>query len=344
MYREKYTRGCTVMRKEKYLLPFSWFFFGVLGIMITNIICYGAFRIYYFRLFQKEEVTFLKSISNFATDSDKNTPIPEIETIFNGKYYVVDKNGHVTGNIANAEDLLGKEIEAFVKEKLDDTDSPIFVIGSRNGLKLIFTCLPLSNDCFLIHDSRYSEISYVYNIVGLRLLILTFILSLFMYFITEKSTSKFSVLSNLFKSTVKNSSNPIERENHRLAESIDNDAPITIKEPESSTPVPGILDYLELNYSNPDINASFMADYFHITPSYFSRIFGKETGSSFPDYLLDLRMKKACELLISDTDTNIITIAQSVGYLNASYFTSQFKKKYGQTPTQFRKNALAANI
>lgn len=101
------------------------------------------------------------------------------------------------------------------------------------------------------------------------------------------------------------------------------------------------VTYLKENYADTNISASYLADMFHITPSYFSRLFREKSGSAFPDYLATLRIERARELLLEKENKSIQEICEMVGYSNASYFTATFKKKYGITPGQYRKNHTA---
>lgn len=98
------------------------------------------------------------------------------------------------------------------------------------------------------------------------------------------------------------------------------------------------LKYLQENYADQNISAQYLADMYHITPSYFSRLFHERSGCAFPDYLSTLRIEKAKEMLLTEQGKSIQEICEMVGYSNSSYFTALFKKKYGITPGQFRKN------
>jgi AraC-like DNA-binding protein len=60
-------------------------------------------------------------------------------------------------------------------------------------------------------------------------------------------------------------------------------------------------------------------------------------GTSFIDYLKDYRLAMAARLL-SASDASILEIAEDVGFESLSYFNRAFKKRYGMTPTQYRKN------
>lgn len=103
------------------------------------------------------------------------------------------------------------------------------------------------------------------------------------------------------------------------------------------------LSYLNENYADPNISAQYIADMFQITPSYFSRLFNERSGYAFPDYLATLRIEKAKELLLTDSHRSIQEICELVGYTNSSYFTATFRKKFGITPGQFRKNHLKSD-
>lgn len=100
------------------------------------------------------------------------------------------------------------------------------------------------------------------------------------------------------------------------------------------------LQYLDENYMDPNLSAQLIADKFSITPSYFSRIFNEYCKTAFPDYLTTLRMEHAKEMLIAHPSKSIQDICTIIGYTSSSYFTALFKKKYGITPSQFRKGHL----
>lgn len=100
--------------------------------------------------------------------------------------------------------------------------------------------------------------------------------------------------------------------------------------------VRSVTDYLEKNYMDVNLSAQSMAERFHITPSYFSRIFKEHCGRAFPDYLSGLRLEKARAMLLEQPDRSIQSVCEAVGYLSSSYFTSMFKKKYGMTPSKYR--------
>lgn len=70
--------------------------------------------------------------------------------------------------------------------------------------------------------------------------------------------------------------------------------------------------------------------------TYFSTLFKKETGQNFVDYLTDLRIGKAKELLSGD-DLSVQDVADMVGYRDLKYFSKLFKKVTGVSPSDYKK-------
>ncbi len=87
-----------------------------------------------------------------------------------------------------------------------------------------------------------------------------------------------------------------------------------------------------------DISLGYAAEKLYISPSYLSRLFKKETGKTFIDYLKEYRLKKACDLL-KHTNMRITEIAKTVGYDSYSYFNTLFSRFYGLTPAQYRERS-----
>lgn len=94
------------------------------------------------------------------------------------------------------------------------------------------------------------------------------------------------------------------------------------------------FDYIYKNY-NKGIGLKDVAESMYISPAYFSRIFKKETGISFVDFLNIIRIEKGKDL-IESTNMKIINISDAVGFEDQSYFTKVFKKKTGMTPAKYK--------
>lgn len=92
--------------------------------------------------------------------------------------------------------------------------------------------------------------------------------------------------------------------------------------------------YMTKQYHN-DIKASEVASWLKITPSYFSVIFKQSTGKSFNEYMNELRIEHAKQLL-GTTHDKVFEIADKVGYKEYKYFVSVFKTYTGMTPKEYR--------
>ncbi|TBL76021.1 helix-turn-helix domain-containing protein [Paenibacillus thalictri] len=78
------------------------------------------------------------------------------------------------------------------------------------------------------------------------------------------------------------------------------------------------------------------AQHLHLHPNYLSRLFKRETGETFVEYVTRAKMEKAKELL-EMTDATVEDIAEQLGYENKNYFGKLFKSFYGSTPSAFRR-------
>jgi two-component system, response regulator YesN len=95
-------------------------------------------------------------------------------------------------------------------------------------------------------------------------------------------------------------------------------------------------DYIDAHYADPDISLSSVAARVTLSPSYFSVVFSRAVGETFIEYLTNVRMRKAMELLRT-TPLTSGEIAYHVGYHNPRYFYSVFRKVVGLPPTEFRR-------
>ncbi len=96
-----------------------------------------------------------------------------------------------------------------------------------------------------------------------------------------------------------------------------------------------IINYINLNFDNVNMSLEKVADEFGLSTYYLSRFFKELTNQTFTDYLIDLRMKKAKELLVN-TDLQIKEIVNRIGYTDLTYFMKRFKMTEGVTPGQYR--------
>lgn len=94
-------------------------------------------------------------------------------------------------------------------------------------------------------------------------------------------------------------------------------------------------EYIEKNYSNPDISLETMALALTVSPGHLSRIFKKNFGCNYAAYISSFRMNKACSLL-QETSLSSTEISTLVGFRYVEYFRLSFKKYTGLTPSKYR--------
>jgi two-component system response regulator YesN len=85
-----------------------------------------------------------------------------------------------------------------------------------------------------------------------------------------------------------------------------------------------------------NLSLQSVADEVHVTPVWLSKLFKKEKRMTFLEYLTDMRIVKAKEML-GDVRFKIYQISYQVGYKDPVHFTKLFKKQSGLTPKEFRK-------
>ncbi len=98
-----------------------------------------------------------------------------------------------------------------------------------------------------------------------------------------------------------------------------------------------IIDIIEKNYGREDFSLQEAADTVGLSVPYMSRMFRKEAGCTFVDYLTNLRMRKAT-ILLHDDSVKIYEVAEKVGYSSQQYFSLVFKKKLGVSPIDYRQS------
>lgn len=95
--------------------------------------------------------------------------------------------------------------------------------------------------------------------------------------------------------------------------------------------------YIQANFDR-DLTREEVADAVFLSPAYFSRFFKQKTGMNFIDYLTNVRMQKAAEMLAGNI--KISEISQKLGYQSRNRFFINFKQFSGYSPTDYRRQIL----
>ncbi len=99
------------------------------------------------------------------------------------------------------------------------------------------------------------------------------------------------------------------------------------------------LQYIQGHY-HTDLSLEKVASIVYLNPIYFSQLFKQKTGHGFKEYITQLRLERAMELL-RKSELKIVDISERVGYPDMRHFSQIFRKKTGLTPSEYRQSMSA---
>ncbi|REE85309.1 helix-turn-helix protein [Paenibacillus taihuensis] len=97
--------------------------------------------------------------------------------------------------------------------------------------------------------------------------------------------------------------------------------------------IAAIKKFIDESYTNVTLESA--SNYVHLNHSYTSKLFKQQTGMTFMDYVIQVKMQKAAELL-ADPTYKTYEISELLGYTNPHNFTRSFKRIYGKSPREYR--------
>jgi two-component system response regulator YesN len=119
---------------------------------------------------------------------------------------------------------------------------------------------------------------------------------------------------------------------------------LAFRDSQTQTPYGTIIEqakkYIEGHYPDPDLSLHDVASEVHLSPSHFSSVFSRETGQTFKEHLINVRLEKAKELLRT-TPLKSFEISSQIGYNDPHYFSYVFKKHTNLSPQRFRRRTGA---
>lgn len=102
--------------------------------------------------------------------------------------------------------------------------------------------------------------------------------------------------------------------------------------------VDGALRHIRNNYMN-DVTLTSTARALSVSSEHLSRSFKRETGFGFSEYVNTVRLKHAEDMLKNELGKSVSDIAFATGFNDGNYFSLKFKRAYGITPSEYRRNA-----
>lgn len=97
-----------------------------------------------------------------------------------------------------------------------------------------------------------------------------------------------------------------------------------------------ILGYIQDHFTEQQFSLGQLAEQFHLSQSYVTRLIKQETGSSFSELLTRMRIDRAVSLLVRSPDMKLVEIAERTGFASQHYFSRVFKEKTGFSPADYR--------
>lgn len=112
------------------------------------------------------------------------------------------------------------------------------------------------------------------------------------------------------------------------------------RENSSTALIQNAKEYVRVNYSDETLSLNDVCQALSVSNSYFSTLFKREEGLSFITYLTNFRLERAARLLL-ETNEKSQVIGHLCGYADPNYFSSTFKKHFGESPKQYRSGLVA---
>ncbi|OAB48205.1 response regulator transcription factor [Paenibacillus antarcticus] len=97
--------------------------------------------------------------------------------------------------------------------------------------------------------------------------------------------------------------------------------------------------WITANY-NQHAELNTLANMVYLTPSYLSKLFKQEIGLTLTDYIIEVRITKAKQLLRNSLDMKVHEIGAEVGYVDPAYFNKLFKRVVGITPNEYKRISI----
>lgn len=237
------------------------------------------------------------------------------ETIRNGLKGLVESTGLDISVIATAQN--GVEALEVVKKYspeiiLMDINMPLM-----DGLESIEKIRELNSEAKIIIISGYGEFEYAQKAMSM---------GVFAYLLKPIDYRNFSSIL----------SKAIESYSQRIWEinRLKDDLP---DEEMCKDVAVAALEYIRKNFTDREISLATVATKFHISQSYLSKIVKQKTGSTFTNYLNDLRISLASRLLLDkDKNYTIYKISELCGYSSQHYFSRAFKNSTGVSPVNYK--------
>lgn len=116
---------------------------------------------------------------------------------------------------------------------------------------------------------------------------------------------------------------------------------------EESTPSTGAYDdvllFIQSSYTDA-ITLNSLSDQFHLNANYLGQYIKKQTGKTFNQYINELRIQRAKEIMTNEPEIKLQQLSHDMGYADSHYFSRVFRKLTGLSPTEYKKSDSIVNL
>lgn len=109
-----------------------------------------------------------------------------------------------------------------------------------------------------------------------------------------------------------------------------------------STTISKVIDIIHDHIGDPHLSLQWVAnEMLYMNADYLGKLFKKETGEKFSNFLTRVRIDKAIEMIEHESDVKIFELAEKIGFgENSQYFSQVFKKQTGFTPSEYKRESV----
>jgi two-component system, response regulator YesN len=103
-----------------------------------------------------------------------------------------------------------------------------------------------------------------------------------------------------------------------------------------------VIDIVNEHIDDPNLSLQWVAnEMLYMNADYLGKLFKKETGEKFSNFLTRIRIEKAIQIIETESDVKIFELAEKIGFgENSQYFSQVFKKQTGYTPSEYKRESV----
>ena len=109
-----------------------------------------------------------------------------------------------------------------------------------------------------------------------------------------------------------------------------------------STIIGKVIEIINDHIDDPNLSLQWVAnEMLYMNADYLGKLFKKETGEKFSNFLTRIRIETAIEIIETESDVKIFELAEKIGFGdNSQYFSQVFKKQTGYTPSEYKRESV----